>query len=42
VVDQIGAYADAGVERFMLMWRDQTDMDGLERLAGQVLPHFHR
>lgn len=37
IVDQIGAYTDAGCERFMLMWRDQTDMDGLELLATGVL-----
>lgn len=37
VVDQIGAYVDAGCQRFMLMWRDQTDLDGLDLLASQVL-----
>lgn len=41
VVDQIGAYAEAGVQRFMFMWQDQTDIDGLEGLAQTVLPHFH-
>ena len=40
VVDQIGAYVEAGTQRLMLMWRDQTDFDGLELLAKQVLPHF--
>jgi len=41
VLDQIGAYADARVERLMLMWRDQDDLDGLELLARTVLPAFH-
>lgn len=40
VVDQIGAYAEAGAQRLMLMWRDQTDYDGLDLLASRVLPHF--
>ncbi len=40
VVDQISAYVEAGTQRLMLMWRDQTDFDGLELLAKQVLPHF--
>lgn len=41
VVDQIGRYVDQGCERFMLMWQDQTDFEGLELLASEVLPHFH-
>ena len=40
VVDQISAYAEAGVERIMLMWMDQTDLDGLEQIARDVLPKF--
>lgn len=40
-VDQIGAYAEAGVERFMLQWLDLDDIDGLEIIAKEVLPHFH-
>lgn len=42
IVDQIGRYADAGLQRIMLMWRDQEDMAGLELLASDVLPHFHK
>jgi F420-dependent oxidoreductase-like protein len=42
VIDQIGRYVEAGVERFMLMWIDQDDIDGLERMARDVLPHFHK
>lgn len=41
VIDQIGAYIEAGVERFMLQWLDLDDMDRLEALARDVLPHFH-
>ena len=42
VIDQLGRYSDAGVQRIMLMWRDQEDIAGLELLAAEVLPHFHR
>jgi hypothetical protein len=42
VIDQIGAYVDAGVERFMLQWLQLDDMDRLEALANDVLPHFHQ
>jgi F420-dependent oxidoreductase-like protein len=42
VIDQLGAYAEAGVERIMLMRQDQTDLDTLERVARDVLPVFHR
>jgi len=41
VIDQIGAWAELGVERFMLQWLDQDDIDGLEAFARDVLPHFH-
>jgi F420-dependent oxidoreductase-like protein len=42
VIDQIGAWSEAGVERFMLQWLDLDDMDGAEHMAQQVLPHFHK
>ncbi|MGL4649382.1 MAG: LLM class flavin-dependent oxidoreductase, partial [Caldilineaceae bacterium] len=42
VVDQIGRYAGAGLQRIMLMWRDLDDMAGLELLAKDVLPQFHK
>jgi F420-dependent oxidoreductase-like protein len=42
VVDRIGVYAEAGVERFMLQWLDLDDMDGIELVAKEVLPHFHK
>lgn len=42
LIDQIGAYVAAGVERFMLQWLDQDDIPGLENFARDVLPHFHK
>ncbi len=41
-VDQLGALAEAGLDRIMLQWIDQDDIDGLEILARDVLPHFHK
>jgi F420-dependent oxidoreductase-like protein len=41
LVDQLGAWAEAGVERFMLQWLDQENIAGLEAMARDVLPHFH-
>lgn len=41
VVEHLGRFADTGMERIMLMWRDQADIAGLELLASDVLPHFH-
>jgi F420-dependent oxidoreductase-like protein len=40
IVDQIGAFRDAGVERFMLQWIEIDDLDSIERMASDVLPHF--
>ncbi|MFW5691767.1 MAG: TIGR03560 family F420-dependent LLM class oxidoreductase [Chloroflexota bacterium] len=40
-VDQIGEMAEAGVERFMLQWLNQDDINGLELVARDVLPQFH-
>ncbi len=42
VIDRIAEYADAGVERFMLQWLDLDDIDGIEMVAREVLPHFHK
>ena len=41
VTDQIGRWAELGVQRFMLQWLDQDDIAGLEAMARDVLPHFH-
>jgi F420-dependent oxidoreductase-like protein len=37
VVEQLGEYADAGVQRIMLQWLDLDDTDGIEALACAVL-----
>jgi F420-dependent oxidoreductase-like protein len=42
VVDQIGKFVEAGVERIMLQWMELDDIKGLEALAKDVLPHFHK
>jgi len=38
IVEQLGEWAEAGVQRIMLQWLDLDDMDGLEALAKSVLP----
>ncbi len=40
VVDQLGAFAAAGVQRVMLQWLDLDDLDGLEAMAVSVLPQL--
>ena len=40
LVEQLKAFEEAGVERFMLQHNDLDDLASLELLAGQVLPHF--
>lgn len=40
LVDQLGAWADAGVGRIMLQWLDLDDVDGLEAMAAVVLPQL--
>jgi F420-dependent oxidoreductase-like protein len=42
IVDHIGMYVEAGVQRFMLQWLDLEDLDGIEKMANAVLPHFHK
>lgn len=37
IVEQLGRYAEAGVQRLMLQWLDLDDLDGLEALAHGVL-----
>lgn len=39
-VDQLGKFAEAGVQRIMIQWLDLDDLAGIERVATQVLPHF--
>jgi len=40
LLDQLKAFEEAGVERFMLQHNDLDDLDSLELLANEVLPHF--
>lgn len=42
VIDHLGKFVEAGVERFMLRWYDFDDIAGLEALAKAILPHFHK
>jgi F420-dependent oxidoreductase-like protein len=37
IVDQLGSWADAGVQRIMLQWLDLDDLDSLATLAQAVL-----
>lgn len=37
--EQLGAWAESGVQRIMLQWLDLDDLDGLEALAAAVLRH---
>jgi F420-dependent oxidoreductase-like protein len=39
-VDHLGRLSEAGVERVMLQWLETDDIDGLEALAGTVLPQL--
>jgi len=41
IVDKLGEFVEAGVERFMLQWLDQDDTDGMAAMAEDILPHFH-
>lgn len=40
VTEQIAAFVEAGASRFMLQHNDLDDVDSLELLAADVLPHF--
>lgn len=40
LVEQIGELERVGVQRVMLQWLDLDDLDGLEGMASEVLPHF--
>jgi alkanesulfonate monooxygenase SsuD/methylene tetrahydromethanopterin reductase-like flavin-dependent oxidoreductase (luciferase family) len=41
LAEQMNAFAEAGIERFMLQHNDLDDLDSLEMMAADVLPHFH-
>lgn len=38
-VTQLRAYSDAGVDRVMLQWLDLDDIEGIDIVAREVLPH---
>jgi F420-dependent oxidoreductase-like protein len=40
IVDQLGALAEAGVQRVMLQWLELDDLDGLEDMAHGILPQL--
>ncbi len=40
VVEQLQAYASAGVEELMIQWISLDDMEGIAVIAEDVLPHF--
>lgn len=40
IVDQLGKWGEAGVQRIMLQWLNLDDMHGLEILGTQVLPQL--
>lgn len=40
IVEQLGKWAEAGVQRMMLQWLDLDDMNGLETFATSVLPQI--
>jgi len=39
-VDRLGRLSEAGVQRVMLQWLEADDIDGLEAMAGSVLPQL--
>lgn len=40
IVDQLGRYAEAGIQGVQLQWLDLDDLSGLELIASQVLPQL--
>jgi F420-dependent oxidoreductase-like protein len=41
LMDQVMAFVEAGIERFMLQHNDLDDLDSLDLLASELLPHFN-
>ena len=41
-VEQLGKWAEAGLQRIMLQWLDLDDLDGLETIARDVLPQVSK
>ena len=42
IVDRLGHYAGAGASRAYLQIRDMADLDHLDLIAAEVLPHLSR
>lgn len=42
LVDRLYQWQEAGAERLLLQWLELDDIAGLEIIARDVLPHFHR
>jgi F420-dependent oxidoreductase-like protein len=40
LVERLGRWQEAGVERLLLQWLDLDDLESLELIARDVLPHF--
>lgn len=40
IVDNLGKWHEVGLERIMLQWIDLDDLDSLNDMANDVLPHF--
>jgi F420-dependent oxidoreductase-like protein len=40
VVEQLGAYAQAGAQRIMLQWLDSENLSGMQQFARDVLPQL--
>jgi alkanesulfonate monooxygenase SsuD/methylene tetrahydromethanopterin reductase-like flavin-dependent oxidoreductase (luciferase family) len=40
IVDQLGQWSEAGVQRIMLQWLDQDGLDRLEAMAHAILPQL--
>ena len=40
IVDQLGRYAEAGIEGVQLQWLDLDDLSGLELIASEVIPQL--
>ncbi len=40
IIERLNAYADAGAEEVIILWFGVNDIEGLEAIAEQVLPHF--
>ncbi len=40
IVQKMQAYAQAGVEEFVIQWLSVYDLEGLQKIASEILPHF--